>query len=97
MPATSEAIPRAVEFLILLLLRWACFGLAGAAGLLAVAAWRGDWPAWAAAIPAGAGAVALAVGAAIRPRGRVRWDRDGPSVVVPSRPAGGGRAGPGKG
>ena len=83
-PATSDAIPRAVEFLILTLLRWAFFCLAGVFGLLAVTAWLRHWPWWV-AVALSVFLLATAVcGVAIRPRGKFRFDRVGPSVIVPT-------------
>jgi hypothetical protein len=82
--ATSEDIPRAVEFLIQFLIRWICFGLAGGFGLLSITAWARHWTWWA-AIPFSVFTVMMVVcGAAIRPRGKFRFDRVGPSIVVPS-------------
>jgi hypothetical protein len=84
-PATSEAIPLAVEFLINLMLRWFCLILAGAFGLLALAAWVEAW-AWWVVLPALAlTLVSFACAFSFRPRGKIVVDRVGPSVIVPDR------------
>src|SRR3954468_8284365 len=81
--ATSEAIPKAVEFLILFLIRWACFGLAGAFGFLSLAAALCCWAAWIAGLLILFTGLMIACGAAIRPQGEFRFDRVGPSIIVP--------------
>src|SRR5262249_20936085 len=90
-PATSEDIPRAAEFLLLFLMRWALFGLAAGAGLLLIAAWTSGWPRWAIATLAAFMFAGVACGASLRPRGGFRFDRVGPCIIVP--PARPGRAG----
>ena len=84
-PATSETIPRAVEFLINLILRWICFALAGAFGLFTVVAWIIGWPWWV-VLPALALTLAFfACAFSIRPQGKIVFDSGGPSIVVPTQ------------
>lgn len=83
-PATSEEIPRAVEFLLLFLMRWALFGLAGVAGLLLIAALTLGWVWWVRAVLTTLTFAAMVFGASIRPRGSFRFDRAGPIIVVPT-------------
>ena len=76
-------IPLAVEFLINLVLRWTCFVLAGAFGLLALVALIQAWSWWilmpALAITLGSFVCAVL----IRPQGKLAFDRSGPIVIVP--------------
>ncbi len=44
--ATSEDIPRAVEFLILFVIRWMSCAASGIFGLVSIAGWFSHWPRW---------------------------------------------------
>jgi len=81
--ATSEDIPRAVEFLINFVIRWTLFFFSGLFGLLALVAVLRGW-AWWVLIPA----AALSLGSFViawstKPRGRFVTDAHGPIIVVP--------------
>lgn len=81
--ATSEDIPRAVEFLILSVFGCGCLAVALVLALLSIAAWLMPWNRWLATALSALALAAVAVGLAIRPRGRFRFDRVGPSIIVP--------------
>jgi hypothetical protein len=83
-PASSEDIPRAVEFLINLVLRGVCFLLAGISALVALIAWFAAWS-WRSA-PLILAFVFFAGTFAFRPRGKMVFDRVVPSVIVPKPP-----------
>jgi hypothetical protein len=83
--ATSDDIPRAVEYLIHLLLRWTCLAVAGVLGLIDVVGWLHHWTWWLVVPLLVLTMAALACGLSIRPRGRMVFDRVGASVVVPGQ------------
>ena len=84
-PATSETIPRAVEFLINLMVRWICFALAGAFSLLSLVGWLAAWPWWV-GLPTLALTLAFFLCAfSIRPRGKIVYGSGGPIVIVPNQ------------
>jgi hypothetical protein len=81
--ATSEDIPRAIEFLINFVFKWTFLAIASLLALVAVIAFLGAWP-WFVLYPA----LALATGALLfsftfKPKGKFHFDRHGPGVLVP--------------
>ena len=86
---TSEDIPRVVEFLINLLLRWTCLVFAGAFGLLAIVALTKAWTWWI-VIPAVVIALVSLIISLLNfifaPKGKLVFDRRTPGVIVPSKP-----------
>ena len=82
--ATSEDIPRAVEFLILFFLRWTCFGFGGIFGLLSLTAWVAGWTWWVVVPLSIFTFLTIGCGVAMRPQGKFKFDRVGPSIIVPA-------------
>jgi hypothetical protein len=82
--ATSDDIPRAVEFLILFFLRWTCFGFGGLLGLLTLTAWLRAWAWWVVVPLSILACVTIGCGVLMQPQGKFQFDRVGPSIIVPA-------------
>lgn len=82
LPAVPESVPLAVEFLINLILRWTCFAMGGAFGLLAMVAWFQEWTWWI-MMPSLAMTLGTFVCAVlISPKGKLKFDSRGPMVIL---------------
>ena len=81
--ATSDDIPRAVEFLLLSVIRWVSFSCSALFGLLSIIAWMRDWPTWISIPLMAVSVLALLFGRVSRPKGRWRFDSRGPMIEVP--------------
>ena len=82
-PASSEDIPRAVEFLINTALRWFFFLVGAMFGLLAIASWRLGWSWWVLIPTLIFSLAAILLARTFRPRGKLVFDSHGPIVMVP--------------
>ncbi len=82
---TSDDIPRAVEFLLLSLIRWLSFGCAALFGLLSIIAWMRHWPRWISVPFMVVSVLAFLFGRINRPKGKWRFDSRGPKIEVPRR------------
>lgn len=83
--ATSDDIPRAVEFLLLSVIRWSSFGIAALFGFLSIIAWMWHWPQWISVLLMVASVLAFLFGRVNRPKGKWRFDSHGPMIDVPRR------------
>lgn len=81
--ATSEDIPRAIEYLIQRVLRFACYGVCGTLGMVAFAAFWHGWSWWIVIPLLVLACAALRAAISIRPRGKIIFDEHGPIIVVP--------------
>ncbi len=82
-PASSEDIPRAVEFLINTALRWFFYFVGAMFGLLALASWLKGWPWWVLTAALVLSLAAILLARTFRPRGKFIFDSHGPMVMVP--------------
>jgi hypothetical protein len=81
--ATSQDIPRAVEYLINAFVRGVCVVAAGSFGLLALLGVLLGWSWWAMLPVSLIAVLSLLFAIRIRPRGRMAFDSKGPIIVVP--------------
>lgn len=81
--ATSEDIPRAIEYLIQRVLRFACYAACATLGMVAFAAFWHDWSWWVVVPLLALACAAFRAAISIRPRGKLIFDEHGPIIVVP--------------
>ncbi len=81
--ATSEDIPRAIEYLIQRVLRFAGFGISAVLGMVAFSAFWHGWSLWVVTPALTLAGMAFMAAISIRPRGEIIFDNHGPIIVVP--------------
>ena len=81
--STSESVPRAVEFLINLVIRWICFALSAGFGVLTVCGAIKSWTLWVVVPTLALSLFTFVIAILNKPRGKIVFDRTGPAVMVP--------------